>query len=353
MSMTPTTPNFSLKSFWKRPEGKTGTAVLLVSTLALVYGGVVFLPVIFAAVASILQSLFLSALSIVGLITLLYVVTNKTFRNIVSNVFQLSMRWITGVVVELDPIGILRNNLDRMRSKNEELGRGVAGCRGAKTQLERQIATNTESITHARSLIAEVDRKTGLTTDNLVRQSLILRKQAQLQEIGRKMHSNETLDGILKQTTRMYTLLTRWQQLAEFNIENTQAEVDNLAVERKTILASYKALGPAQRLIKGDPEQLKMVNRSLEYLAEDNANKLGAMEDFARYSQKFLDGMDLEQGASASDAEKMLGEFEKRLLSAGSSESVSLQRPVDAEAVPVPRGGSRTTPVEGDYIDWK
>jgi hypothetical protein len=336
MSMTPSVPNgmATIRSFWQRPEGKTGAVVLVGTGIAGVYGMSLALP---WAIAFATDMLHLGIL-VGGLFVALYIVSNKTFRSIVGNVFRLSMRFMTQQLVEIDPIGILKNNLDKMREQSEELGKGVAGCAGAKTQLENQIANNQKIVRHAQSLADQADLNLNATNDPLQKQRWMLSKNSQLQEIGRRLHSTENFQKILAQTTRMYTMLTRWQQLADFNIENTDAEIKNAEEERKSILASYKALGPAQRLIKGDPEQLKMVNASLEYLAEDNANKLGAMEDFARYSEKFLSGMDLEAGANAADAEKMMTEYENKLLTAGSPQ---------ASAVPV-----ATKVVQGDYIDY-
>lgn len=335
MSLTPT-PAFdmkTLKTFWERPEGKTGAAVLLASGCAALYGASLLLPWAIAFATDALHLLFL-CIAFVGTVG---VVTNKTFRSIVGNAFQLTMRWTTGLLIQIDPIGILKNNISQMEERNRELAKGIEGCAGAKKQLENQIASNEMAATHAKSIIVQADKQVEIERDPLRKQRLLLSKQGSLQEIGRRLHSNENLQCILQQTSRLYAMLTRWQNLAEYNIENARGEMQNLDAERKTILASYRAMGPAQRLIKGDPEQLKMVNASLEFLAEDNANKLGAMEDFARYSEKFLSNMDLEQGASAADAEKMLAEYEVKLLTAGTVETVPAEIVQESEAVPVAR----------------
>jgi hypothetical protein len=300
-----------VKSFWNRPEGKVGVIVLFTSIIAGLYGLSLALPWMIAFATDMLHL----AIEGIALFGVLYTVTNKTFRNICSNVFQMSMRWMTGMVIEIDPIGILKNNLDRMRDRAEGLDKAIAGVNGAKKRLEMQIQTNADSIRHDNALCSQIDSKMQRTQDPLEQQRLILQKKTYLADAGRKMASNERFNKILAQCTKMYQMLTRWQQLAEFNIENTDAEIKNAQAERDTILASYKGLGFARKLIKGDPEELKMVNETLEYLARDNAEKLGAMEDFSRYSEHFLENMDLEQGANADEAEKKLAEYEKKLMS--------------------------------------
>ena len=336
MSMTPSVPDFKagLKSFWQRPEGKTGALVLLATVCAGLYGASLLLP---WAIAFATDMLHLAILG-VSLFVVVYTVTNKTFRSIVSNLFQLSMRWTTSLLVEIDPIGILENTIDRMRENSEKLGKAVAGCNGAKVSVQSQMSKNSDAIRHAKSLADQADKQLAASHDTLMQQRFNLSKTMQLQEIGRRMHSNDKLQSILGQTTKMYNLLVRWQQLGEFNVENMQAEVNNAKEERKAILSAYAGMGFAQKLIKGDPEQMKMLNASLEYLATDNANKLGAMEDFARYSEKYLTSMDLEQGASSDDAEKMLNEYEHKLLSAGSTDQSTVQSTSVSNPVPVPRG---------------
>lgn len=318
MSLTPTTPDFkaNLKTFWQRPEGKTGAVILLATILAGIYGFSMILPWMIALLANTVEAAALGGV----LFVLLYTVSNKRFRTIVGNVFQLSMRWLTGIVVEIDPIGILENTLDKMQENLAKLSKAIASCNGAKVSVQNQIAKNNDVIHKAIGIKEQADQRLADRIDDLTKQRFMLTKQMELQEIGRRTHSNEKLQVILDQTTKLYGLLGRWRNLGEFNVENTRAEIENAKAERQTILAAYQGMGFARKLISGDPEQLKMMNQSLEYLAQDNANKLGEMEDFANYSEKYLNEMDLQQGAAASDAEKMLATYESKLLGAGGAE---------------------------------
>jgi hypothetical protein len=348
MSITPSSPNLGkLKSFWERPEGKSGMIALAALAIGGVYGFSLLLPWLIALLQNTIYAVGLA----IAVVAVLGTVTNKTFLALVGNSFRLTMRWLTGQLIELDPIGILQNNLDKMTEQSRELDKGVEGCAGAKKELETQIATNDEIIRHNKSLIDQADKTMVAERDPLRHQSVALRKEAFKLEIGRRIHSSENLSRILAQATRMYTMLTRWQALAQFNIINTTAEVQNAKQERNSILKSYRSMRWAERIIKGDPEQLKIQNAALEYLAEDNANKLGAMEDFSRYSEKFLTDMDIEQGASAADAEKMLAEYEQKLLSASAGETAPTSLVRTAEAVPVLRDSGKA--VDGDYIDFK
>lgn len=317
MSLTPSTPQFSLKTFWQRPEGKAGMFVVLATVVAGVYGFSLILPWLILLAANTL--IFVAELGALAIV--LWVVSSRTFRNNVKNIFQSIMRAMTNCVISIYPIDILENSVDDMEEQKGKLDKAIADVSGAKQKVQAQIDKNSGDIKHATSLKEQAEKSITKVLDPLEKQRYTLNMTLQLQEIGRKIHSNEKLQSVLAQTTKLYTVLTRWQQLADFNIENTKGQVQNAKAERATILASYKGMQFAQRIIKGDPEQLKMLNQDLEYLVEDNAQKLGEMEDFTRYSQKFLTDMDLEQGAAASDAEKMLGEYEQKLISSGGQKS--------------------------------
>jgi hypothetical protein len=339
MSLTPTTPDFNtkLKTFWQRPEGKAGMVVLLASAIAAVYGVGLILPWLIL----LLSNTIYAAVLAVVLFGLLYTVTNRTFRSIVGNGFRLVMRWTTGMLIEIDPIGILENTRDKMSENNQKLSEAVSRTRGAKQLVQSQITKNQNAIDHATSLKNEAEREMASEIDPLRKQRDALGRSMQLLEIGRRLKSNEKLATILTQTSKLYDMMTRWQQLAEFNVDNMSAEITNAKAERKTILEAYAGLGFAKKLIQGDPEQMKMLNASLEYLQEDNASKLGAMEDFARYSEKYLSQMDLEQGASAADAEKMLSEYETKLLGAGAPGSSVPETQPTNQPVVVPRQSQR------------
>lgn len=336
--------NFSVKTFWQKPEGKAG---LIFLTGLGAFGVYEFLTNI-QAITSIVLNVYYLGFLCGGLFLVYILLANKSFRSGMSNLFQSTMRLFTGMVIEIDPIGILQNTVDKMRDTYTKLSKAIEGCSGAKKAVENQISTNNDSIRKATSIKDQAEKMMTRASNSLESQRYQLDRTRELAEIGRKIQSNEKLKKILDQTTKLYDMLTRFQDLAEFNIENTTNEVTNAKQERKTILAAFKGMNLAKRLISGDDEQMKMFNASLEYLAEDNAEKLGAMEDFARYSEHYLTNMDLQQGAAADDAEKMLAQYEQRLLTVGSTNTVPQGVVRTTDAVPVSRSNNA---ISGDYLD--
>src|SRR5208337_432691 len=115
-SLSSSISNFSPKSFWNKPEGKPGMILMAAVAAAGAYGLYLALPFLIALVTNMLY-LGLLVGALVGLIAL---VMNGTVQALAKNIFQSICRGIAMVYTEIDPIGILKNQLDDMvKAKSE------------------------------------------------------------------------------------------------------------------------------------------------------------------------------------------------------------------------------------------
>ena len=109
------------KSFWSRPEGKTGMVVL-----AGLGVGLYFLLPSLIGFAGNLITLLGQTYAIVamgaGLFVIAMVLLDGSFQRLVKNVFKLGMRAITGAVIEIDPIGIMKNYIQEALKKLDQMG---------------------------------------------------------------------------------------------------------------------------------------------------------------------------------------------------------------------------------------
>lgn len=348
MSLTQMTPDISgkVKSFWAKPEGKVGMIAAVVA-FAVFCWGMAIVPWLI-----ILQNTVYMITTGVILVVTIGLVTNKTFLSLVSNTFRTVMRRLTNLVIPVMPLDILKNNIDKMEENKAEYDEALAGVAGSKKQVEAAIEQNNQAVNLAHKRASEIDKKIANAADDLERNSWTLRLKSQQAEAGRRMESNNRLQKTLAQISKLYGWLTRWQSFWEYRIDDTKLQFQGLKTERETLLRAFKGMKLAQRLIQGDPEQVKLVDATLEYLAQDNADKMGFMEDFTRKSKQFLDIMDIDQGAQAAEAEKLFAELEQKMLSAsGGGEKVPMQMGVaKAEVVPV---GRQVKVEDVDYLDLK
>jgi hypothetical protein len=107
--------------------------------------------------------------------------------------------------------------------------------------------------------------------------------------------------------------MVRLKDLAEFKIQSLQSQADQYDQQRKMILASQKALGAAQSIMRGDAQQLDLIDQTLEYLNTDAANTIGAMNDFNRFADKYIMDKDIQVGAASREADKLLAAMEGKM----------------------------------------
>jgi hypothetical protein len=115
----------------------------------------------------------------------------------------------------------------------------------------------------------------------------------------------------------MLKTFQHWSQIADSKIQRTENKVNFLAEQRKMILDAKATLGVGQQLLRGNPEQLKMVDMALDYLEEDTSRTLGEIREFSRYTDKLLTDDQIESGAAADDAAAKFAEFNQKLLTSG------------------------------------
>jgi hypothetical protein len=127
----------------------------------------------------------------------------------------------------------------------------------------------------------------------------------------------------------MQNTFRHWSQIADSKIQRTENKVNFLAEQRKMILDAKATLGVGQRLLRGNPEQLKMVDMALDYLEEDTARTLGEIREFSRYTDKLLTDEQIESGAAADEAAARFAEFNQKLLTAGN-------QPAGADMILIP-----------------
>jgi phage shock protein A len=320
MGISPVTPNFTQniqnytpKSFWKRPEGPFGMVVLAALIIAGAWGLYSILPFIISFVTDLLHAVVLS----VVLIAILWLVFNPTFRAAVTNLFQNTVRFFASWVVETDPIGILRNNLDDMKKAKYDLDQTLQRFAGSDERLQRSIAAKTDEINALGHKAQKAEQMANAATDPMEKERLQLERQTFLEQAGMLMQGVKQLQALEDQTSKMLKTFQHWSQISDSKIQRTENKVNFLAEQRKMILDAKATLGVGQQLLRGNPEQLKMVDMALEYLEDDTSRTLGEIREFSRYTDKLLTDDQIESGAAADEAASKFAEFNQKLLTSG------------------------------------
>ncbi len=299
--MATSSPNFDQselkqKSFWKRPEGVTGAVFLG----ALILGGGYLLAVNMGAIVALLQNTLYLAILLAILAAVVYMVLDPRMRNLVWYMYKSIMRKVTGVFVQVDPIGILKSYVEDLQSNLVKMRKQIGLLRGQMRKLQTLVEDNERTIEEQMKMASAAKEK---NMDSQV--VLATRKAARLKD------SNEKYNALLSKMDVMYRILKKMHQNSEILLEDTKDQVQLKEQERKAIRTSHSAMKSAMSVMSGDPDKRAMFDAAMEAITDDVANKVGEMERFMEMSSNVMNSIDLQQGIFEDEGLKMLEQWEK------------------------------------------
>lgn len=297
------------RSFLQRPEGRVG---LVVSGFALVAGGYGLFLALPALVAFAENLLELAALCL-ALAVVFYALLDRKIRAFASYLYQAFFRLVTGFFIELDPIGILRHHITELTGKLQMMRDQLGELKGQIRGVERAIAENSRLSQNALQL-AEAGRSDPEHADA---SRLQARHAVKLEE------SNARLFAMLTQMQALFRMLKKLSDTSELVLQDMLSTVDIKTRERSSMKAAYSAYRGALAILQGQSEGRDLYDRTMEFLNDDYARKLGEIEMFMDFSDGVIKAADLENMAYDARASERLDEWERRLVGSllGSQES--------------------------------
>lgn len=284
------------KTFWQRPEGKTGTILGIGILAGLGYLLYKALPFLITLTSNLLYLSFL----LIALGAIIYMVLDPKMRNLIWYMYKSVMRWITGIFVQIDPIGILKSYVDTLKNNLSKMDQQIAKLRGQMHKLQEVILNNKKQIAANLSLASEAKERN--------KESMMILKSRQA---GRLTDSNVKLEDLYKKMEILYRVLTKMYENSEIMMEDITDQVAVKEQERSAIRASHSAMKSAMSIISGDKDQRAMFDQALEAIADDVSAKMGEMERFMEMSSNFMDSVDLQNGVFEEEGLKMLEKWEK------------------------------------------
>ncbi len=309
------------KSFWKRPEGVTG----LIFLIALLAGGAFLASTFWTALAGFVATTAGIVVSVAVLGAILFSVIDPRTRALLGYMYKSAMRAVTGVFVNIDPIGILKSYIEELEKNLQEMRKQIGKLRGQVRHLKTLVETNETEIRkqlQLAKLAKERDKK----------QQMILSSR----RAGRLRESNQKYGALLTKMDVLSRVLNKMHDNSEVLLEDTRDQVELRIVERKAIRASHGAMSSAMSVINGNPDQRAMFDAAMEGIANDVANKVGEMERMMDLSNEFMSSVDLQNGVFADEGLRMLEEWEQKsdlMLAGGHIEVDKVAKQTGAEDV--------------------
>jgi len=288
------------KNFWERPEGITGGLFMA----AIVLGGGYLLYQALPTLITLAQNTLYLAGLLAALAAVIYMVLDPKMRNLVWYIYKSIMRWITGVFVQIDPIGVLKTYIEDLKKNLSKMNGQISNLKGQMYKLGEMIKQNQRNIQNNLNLAGKA-KETG-------KEALMV---LQARKAGRLQDSNVKLEDLYKRMEVLYRVLTKMYESSEIMLEDLTDQVVVKEQEYKAIKASHSAMRSAMNILSGNSDQRYMYDMALEAMADDVGQKVGEMERFMDMSKNFMDSIDLQNGVFEEEGLAMLDKWEKEGVS--------------------------------------
>jgi cell division FtsZ-interacting protein ZapD len=288
MTVIPGDPGQKLKSFWNRPGGKFGVIAGLGILGAI---GFYVLPILTTIVWNTLNF----SIAVACLAVFLYCITHKKLRMSFFYLYEILMKKLVGIVIELDPFIIAEDYIKDMQKQREKLYEQSVEVDAQKERIDMKIKEKEKERSH------------------LMSKAKAAQQNNMLPELGNATRQIARIEEYFKQLTpirdnlaRIGDYLTKVHKNSAYLIEDAQNELDLKKDLYKSVSSGNKALSSALKIFKGDPEKKLMVEQSMEYLKEDIATKLANMKKAINYSNDFMRSIDLDNATYEQEGLKLL-----------------------------------------------
>jgi phage shock protein A len=298
------------KNFWERPEGVTGGLFMAALVLG---GGYLLYQALPTLITLASNTLYLAGL-LAALGAVIYMVLDPKMRNLVWYMYKSVMRWITGMFVQIDPIGILKSYIDDLKDSLSKMNGQISNLKGQMYKLGEMIKQNQRDIQNNLGM-ANKAKETG-------REAIMVLKA---RKAGRLQESNMKLEDVYKRMEVLYRVLTKMYENSEIMLEDLNDQVIVKEQEYKAIKASHSAIRSAQAILSGNSDKKYMYDMALEAMAEDVGQKVGEMERFMDMSKNIMESIDLQNGVFEEEGMAMLEKWENEgvsLLLGGDKEKI-------------------------------
>jgi hypothetical protein len=265
------------------------------------------------------------AVLLLALGAIIYMVLDPKMRNLVWYMYKSVMRWITGIFVQIDPIGILKSYVEDLRDNLRKMNRQVSMLRGQMHKLQELILINKKEIQSNLQLASKAKEAD--------KQAVMILKS---RKAGRLRESNMKYEDLYRKMEVLYRVLTKMYENSQILMEDIKDQVEVKEQERKAIHASHSAMRSAMSVIAGDKDKRAMFDQALEAIADDVSQKVGEMERFMEVSENFMQSVDLQNGIFEEEGLKMLEQWEKEgasLLLGAEKETLLMQAHDDSNVL--------------------
>lgn len=281
-------------SKWEKPGGTTGMIVLGVIVGAIVINITPIMNFIAAACASTLSAIGMAA----ALFLVLYCLFDPRIRNIGSTIYFMIMRKIEGLLVDYDPISIVKRKIMQMNKKIQEITDNMGKLRGLIDKSEKRIQDKKKQCDHDFQLLNKY-KETGKAQDAAVYERQVTR----LTEVIKNSEAR------LIQSKQWYEIMGKLKHQAELTVLDATNEVNERVEEWEMIKAQHKAFTSIVGIINGKDDQFSLFTRAMDHMADDISQKLGEMSFIIEETGGLMSKIDMDNLVMSDKANALLAQY--------------------------------------------
>ena len=281
-------------SKWEKPGGTTGMIVLGVVVGAIVINITPIMNFIAAACASTLSAIGMAA----ALFLVLYCLFDPRIRNIGSTIYFMIMRKIEGLLVDYDPISIVKRKIMQMNKKIQEITDNMEKLRGLIDKSEKRIQDKKKQCDHDFQLLNKY-KETGKAQDAAVYERQVTR----LTEVIKNSEAR------LIQSKQWYEIMGKLKHQAELTVLDATNEVNERVEEWEMIKAQHKAFTSIVGIINGKDDQFSLFTRAMDHMADDISQKLGEMSFIIEETGGLMSKIDMDNLVMSDKANALLAQY--------------------------------------------
>lgn len=285
-----------IKSYWNRPGGKFGT---LIGLGILGWVGYKVLPIL----TTIVWNTVNFGLACLAAFLLYMALSNKKLRMSVFYLYEILMKKLVGVVIELDPFIIAEDYIQDIEKERENLYNKSVEVDGQKEAIELKI----------REKLKEKQKQLDMAA--------AAQKNGMAMELANATRQVSRLDGYIQQLApirdnlqKIGDYLTQVHKNSKYMLDDMKNDLELKKDLYHSVTKGNNALKSAMSIFSGDVEKRLMVEQSMDYLKEDIAGKLASMKKAINYSSDFMKSIDLENASYQAEGLRMLEEYKPELF---------------------------------------
>ncbi|GAB2774801.1 hypothetical protein GCM10027275_17300 [Rhabdobacter roseus] len=287
-------------SYWTKPEGITSLLFIgALGAVGLYYWNVIALFLIEVTKNTLYLGGLLAVLAVV-----IFLLTSRDVRTAAFFLFKTLMRKITGIIIKLDPIAIMKIYISDLKEKREKMQGQINQLAGQLVKLNKKITENNEMI---KQKFAEANKASQLADRPGMREtaSLATIEGAGLQEM------NEKLLPLQRNIRTVLEFMEKVNKSADYIIKETEIKVKLKEAEYQIVKESSNALRTAISIFKGNPDKKFYFDESMEYIQDDMSRKLGEMKRAMDLSMDFINAVDVQNGILSDKGQALLEAYNK------------------------------------------